>query len=149
MSPCASARTKTARLGTGLARDRVGAQAPQTVPAGDRSAALPLLTSSAAGLELAQGGRLAGRDREARGGASGSARIKLLLHHERGAGSCSAAHEFTVAARSHGAQGRTGRGSPAAAPIRTQRALCTEEPAVESPVRLRATATLPGAPPHL
>lgn len=113
MSPCAPARTKSAKLGTGLARDRVGAEAPQIVPAGDRSAALPLLTSSAAGLELAQGGRLAGRDREARGGASGSARIKLQLHPERGTRSCSPAHEFTAAARSHRVQGRKGRGSPA------------------------------------
>lgn len=36
--------------------------------------------SSAANLELAQGGRLAGRDREALGGASGSARLKPQLH---------------------------------------------------------------------
>lgn len=68
------------RLGTLLAQGRVGAQAPQIVPAEDRSAVLPLLTSSARSLELAQGGRLAGRDPEALGGASGSARIKLELH---------------------------------------------------------------------
>lgn len=80
MSPCAPARAKSVRLGTLLAQGRVGVQAPQIVPAGDRSAALPLLTSSAANLELAQGGRLAGRDREALGGASGSARLKPQLH---------------------------------------------------------------------
>lgn len=131
MSPCAPARTKSTRLVTGLARDRVGAQAPQIVPAGDRSAKLPQLTSSAAGPELAQGGRLAGRDREARGGASGSARIKLQLRQERGSESCSAAHQFTAATRSHRVLGHMGRGSPAEVLIgkssRAQRALCTEE----------------------
>lgn len=80
MSPCAPARAKSVRLGTLLAQGRVGAQASQIVPARDRSAASPLLTSSAGSLELAQGGRLAGRDREALGGASDSARIKPESH---------------------------------------------------------------------
>lgn len=115
VSPCAPARVRSAKLRRGLVRDRVGAQAPPIVPAGDRSAALPPLTSGAAGLELARGRPLAGRDREALGGASGSARLKLKLRHERGAGSCSSTHEFLAAVKSHRARRLTDRGNLAGA----------------------------------
>lgn len=153
MSPCAPARTKSARLGTGLARDRVGAQAPQIVPAGDRSAKLPQLTSSAAGPELAQGGRLAGEGPGSAGRGLGQrqnqtpvaprARSWILqrrapVHRD---------YPESPSVGTHG-QGQPSRGSDREVVQSLVRSLYREA-TVESPVRLRAAATFPGAPPHL
>lgn len=103
------------------------------------------LTSTAATLELEQGGRLAGRDREALGGASGSARIKCELQNERGAVFRMAEPWYTAAAGSCRVPGHT----PAPAVIgklaRARHTLCTPESFVESSVRLRAAAILRGS----
>lgn len=66
MSPCAPARTKSARLGTRLARDRVEAQAPQIVPAGGQK-------RKAATTHLQRGWSGAGAGRAAGGAGPGSA----------------------------------------------------------------------------
>lgn len=142
-----SSKRQECEAGHPVARGRIGAQKPQIVPAGDRSAALPQLTSSAVGLELEQGGRLAGRDREA-GRGLGKRQNQTQVALDRRAESCSCCAKVTCGCREpRSAETQAGCSSDPEM-RKVPRALCTREPALRNPVRLRAAATLLGAPPQ-